>query len=488
MKHKMIRKIIQKLGMATVFTTVLLSTCACAPSATQQKEEVTLELGEEYVFSLEEFFDMEGLDEEKFTYSLREVDFATPGEYPVTITYGKQQFTVTIKIEDTTAPILKLGEDIVYTTNDINSFDVKNLVSVTDLQECEITASLVEKIDLTNFDVTLWDSPQLGDKLLAMARKEEDAASIEVEEDGAYLVLVTATDASENATSDYMIVVYDHTAPEITGLADYEVEQENVEEEPKVDFSACKVTDNLLGEIPMEQWQTEIKADADNKQVYTISISYTDIGGNTTTEKATVTVKEKPKQTTPSGSSHANAGGVNAGGANAGGANAGGANAGNGNSGSASSGSSSASAGSSSSSSADSSAATGSYKDDFANQVLALVNAERAAEGLAPLTMNASACSAAKVRAAETVVSFSHTRPSGASCFTALAESGVSYGYAGENIAAGQSSPEAVVNSWMNSEGHRANIMNPNYTQIGIGCYYVSDSTYRYYWVQLFIG
>ena len=99
--------------------------------------------------------------------------------------------------------------------------------------------------------------------------------------------------------------------------------------------------------------------------------------------------------------------------------------------------------------------------------------------------MNTEAMAAAKVRVKELTELFSHTRPDGTSCFTALEDAGASYMAAGENIAAGQFSPELVMYSWMNSEGHRANILSSNYSQIGIGCYYYNGV---YYWVQLFIG
>lgn len=133
------------------------------------------------------------------------------------------------------------------------------------------------------------------------------------------------------------------------------------------------------------------------------------------------------------------------------------------------------------------SASSAYYVDSYAEQVLSIVNARRAEAGLAPLTMNYTLVSAAKVRAAETVQSFSHTRPNGTGCFTAFDEAGVGYSGAGENIAAGQWSPDSVMNSWMNSEGHRANILDGRFTQIGIACYYDPDSQYGYYWVQCFI-
>lgn len=123
-----------------------------------------------------------------------------------------------------------------------------------------------------------------------------------------------------------------------------------------------------------------------------------------------------------------------------------------------------------------------------AEAVLNLVNAERAKEGLAPLTLNPTATAAAQLRAEETVTLFSHTRPDGTTCFTALDQAGVAYRTAGENIAAGQSTPEWVMESWMNSPGHRANILNANFTQLGVGYYYSVGSPYGHYWVQLFIG
>lgn len=116
-------------------------------------------------------------------------------------------------------------------------------------------------------------------------------------------------------------------------------------------------------------------------------------------------------------------------------------------------------------------------------RVVELVNQERAREGLAPLAVDQSVQTAAQVRAQEIVTSFSHTRPNGSSFSTALKEQNVSYRSAGENIAWGQHSPEEVVNAWMNSAGHRANIMNARFTTIGVGYYQHNGINY---WSQLF--
>ena len=126
---------------------------------------------------------------------------------------------------------------------------------------------------------------------------------------------------------------------------------------------------------------------------------------------------------------------------------------------------------------------TGSMQGDFASRVAALVNAERAKYGLSALTVDTKVQQAALVRAKETAQSFSHTRPNGSSFSTALTEAGVSYRTAGENIAYGQTTPQQVMNAWMNSSGHRANILNANYTTIGVGYTVINGTAY---WAQLF--
>lgn len=125
---------------------------------------------------------------------------------------------------------------------------------------------------------------------------------------------------------------------------------------------------------------------------------------------------------------------------------------------------------------------TGGYKE----QVVAIMNQERSAAGVGGITQNATLDNLAQIRAQEIVTSFSHTRPNGTSCFTVFEENGVTYMAAGENIAAGYGTPEEVMVGWMNSEGHRANILNGNFTQVGIGYYTDPNSTYGTYWVQIF--
>lgn len=120
----------------------------------------------------------------------------------------------------------------------------------------------------------------------------------------------------------------------------------------------------------------------------------------------------------------------------------------------------------------------------YGEQVVKIVNEERAKAGLAGLTIQSNITTAANIRAKEQVQLFSHTRPDGRSCFTALNEQGITNKYMGENIAYGQTSPEMVMDAWMHSSGHRANILGGNYKNIGVGHYV--DETGTDYWVQLF--
>lgn len=131
--------------------------------------------------------------------------------------------------------------------------------------------------------------------------------------------------------------------------------------------------------------------------------------------------------------------------------------------------------------------ATGDKSSIQAEEVLKLVNNERQKAGLKPLTLSEKLTSIANTKAQDMADKnyFSHNSPTYGSPFDMLHTFGVSYSIAGENIAAGQKTAEQVMNDWMNSSGHRANILNKDYTQLGVG--YTSGGSYGTEWVQLFI-
>ena len=114
-----------------------------------------------------------------------------------------------------------------------------------------------------------------------------------------------------------------------------------------------------------------------------------------------------------------------------------------------------------------------------------IANAARAEAGLSALSYDGVLSSLASVRAAEAAQSFSHTRPDGRSCFTILDENAVAYMTCGENIAAGQTTEEEVMNAWLNSPGHRANILNGAFHKVGLG-YFDAGDAYGRYWVTIF--
>lgn len=120
------------------------------------------------------------------------------------------------------------------------------------------------------------------------------------------------------------------------------------------------------------------------------------------------------------------------------------------------------------------------------NEVLELVNQEREKVGAAPLTLDSTLCEMANVRAIESSKNFSHTRSNGRACFTIFDDYKMDYSYCGENLAAGNSEAEATVEQWINSPGHYANMIDPEFTEIGIGYCYDESSPYKYHWVQIF--
>nr|WP_183251929.1 SafA/ExsA family spore coat assembly protein [Anoxybacillus tepidamans] len=122
------------------------------------------------------------------------------------------------------------------------------------------------------------------------------------------------------------------------------------------------------------------------------------------------------------------------------------------------------------------------------NEVVRLTNQQRAKYGLPPLQIDWQLARVARYKSADMRNKnyFSHQSPTYGSPFTMIKNFGISYRTAAENIAAGQQTPQEVINAWMNSPGHRANILNKDFTHIGVG--YAKGGSYGHYWTQMFIG
>jgi uncharacterized YkwD family protein len=133
-------------------------------------------------------------------------------------------------------------------------------------------------------------------------------------------------------------------------------------------------------------------------------------------------------------------------------------------------------------------ATTASNVSEFEKQVANLVNQERQKAGLKPLQLDTKLSDVAREKSRDMMNKgyFSHQSPTYGSPFDMMKQFGITYRTAGENIAKGQRTPQEVMNAWMNSQGHRANILNGNFTHIGVG--FVKDSQGTTYWTQMFIG
>ncbi len=132
-------------------------------------------------------------------------------------------------------------------------------------------------------------------------------------------------------------------------------------------------------------------------------------------------------------------------------------------------------------------AAEASSVSAFEKKVVELVNQERQKQGLSALQLDTKLSDVAREKSKDMMNKnyFSHTSPTYGSPFDMMKQFGIDYRTAGENIAKGQQTPEEVMNGWMNSDGHRKNILSPNFTHIGVGYVEGGGSTY---WTQMFIG
>lgn len=131
-------------------------------------------------------------------------------------------------------------------------------------------------------------------------------------------------------------------------------------------------------------------------------------------------------------------------------------------------------------------AATTSSNVSYEERVAQLVNVEREKNGLQPLTFDSSISNVARAKSKDMADNnyFAHQSPTYGSAGDMLRNFGINWSAWGENIASGQDTPEEVVNAWMNSEGHRANILSSNFGKIGVG--YVTNGSGTPYWTQLF--
>ncbi|NIW46693.1 MAG: hypothetical protein GWN30_18645 [Gammaproteobacteria bacterium] len=127
------------------------------------------------------------------------------------------------------------------------------------------------------------------------------------------------------------------------------------------------------------------------------------------------------------------------------------------------------------------------YNRNFEAKVIELINQEREKEGLKPLTEQAQLTQAARLHSEDMACNkfFSHDSPTSGNVDTRVTDQGYQYSAIGENIAGGYDTPSSVVEGWMDSTGHRANILNGSFTQIGVGYVILEGSQLGVYWTLL---
>lgn len=241
------------IGMLTAIMS--LSLVGCAPK--QIKDSVTVEAGEELSLEAEDFFD----SADGITFDTTDVDTSKVGEYEVTATYKKESYTITVKVEDTTAPEFELAQDSVV-TNDLESLEAESFVKS------------IEDVSDTTAELKFDEEPK---------------------EDGEYEASVVVTDEYGNSSKKSISVAVDTTAPTISGVENETVKQADATAEPTIDFSKYSAEDSRDGVVECE---TSMEKTGDKE--YTVTVTATDEAGNVATETAVVKVEES---TTNSGKS-----------------------------------------------------------------------------------------------------------------------------------------------------------------------------------------
>lgn len=242
------------IGILTVIMS--LSLVGCAPK--QIKDSITVEAGEELSLEAKDFFS----SADGVTFDTTVVDTSKVGEYEVTATYKNKEYSITVSVEDTTAPEFELVEDSIV-TNDVDSLDAESLIAS------------VEDVSETTAELKFDEKPT---------------------EDGDYTASVVVTDEYGNSSEKSIGVAVDTTAPVISGVKD-----ETVSAEPTVDSLHYTAEDSRDGEVSVE---TSIEKTDDSE--YTVTAVAKDEAGNEAKETATLTLVEKKTASNDSNSTAKN--------------------------------------------------------------------------------------------------------------------------------------------------------------------------------------
>lgn len=239
-----------------------------------------MEAGDSFTFSITDFFDVTEDEADKFTVDASAVDTSTIGDYDVLVSYKKAEYKITVHVRDTIAPALSVTERILF-TSEPTLLDPMEFVEYTDATSCTCELQYFERLS----EPTAMENEALEVLLEErIASADTDAVAEQsdftCEEEGIYLAACTVTDNGGNTAYEWILVVYDATAPEISGLADTTVFQDDITIEPEITLDGVTVTDNMDGDMDISVVETLLSKAEEEDNVYSLTVSCADRAGN----------------------------------------------------------------------------------------------------------------------------------------------------------------------------------------------------------------
>lgn len=280
-------------GILLLLVCILPAGCAALALRT---DEITVEAGKEFVFCAADFFDVDEESAEDFTADTSAVDTSKTGDYEIHVTCRKSEYTITVHVRDTTAPVLTAAETVIF-TNDPAGLNPEDFALCTDATECTWQLHYVEMLS---------DSAADDDTLEALLDESINAAGAEYlfeqgsaacEEEGVYSAVYAVTDEGGNSAYGQILIIFDATAPEISGLSDCTVQQEDISAEPEISFEDVTITDNMDGSIDISELKTDLSLSDEENYVYILTVSVSDRAGNTAVNTYTYTVTAAEEET-----------------------------------------------------------------------------------------------------------------------------------------------------------------------------------------------
>lgn len=286
-----------KKRLFVVVLAVMLTMALTGCGVKQTNDTITHEAGQELVINATEHFNVDEKKAAKFEFDTSAVDVNKVGTYEVAATYKNKDFTLTVNVVDTTAPMIEFASRCVFTNDLVNTDFTNALEGVYDASE--YTTKLIRFEEYGNLEVMDENAVKsLTDKIPVPCIKEE----LEVigtedvpEEPGIYRSVLEIKDVHGNTRLEEVYVVYDTTGARIEDVADktVRVAKEDLDKEPEINKKDYTITDNVDGKIHSDDITCELELRDEDKHEWLVHVSYTDRAGNESKADFLIIVKEK---------------------------------------------------------------------------------------------------------------------------------------------------------------------------------------------------